>query len=274
MAFTKIGFYGDSFVEVWQDGIDGPKNDLKTWPRIVADKFDLEIVHTGKGGTSYWDIPLQQFTLKPNAEGIIDIPDILIFCWTSSNRLYSKDRIQLMPNPRQSLFQLGPKTLDPLTIEKMDSAARGYYKYIHDEKKEIAEYQACLYWFDETILSKIPSDRKIIHLWSYGHENTENPKHRVGTYHPENLKYLHTWKNGCEIRPSCMSISLMDGCNVSHISNVENHFNTQDKHNIMADFIMHSLIDTNIDGGYDRGALNDYSENITKRSFNKIPHRK
>ena len=32
----------------------------------------------------------------------------------------------------------------------------------------------------------------------------------------------------------------------------------------MADFVMHSLIDTNVDGGYHREALNDYSDNVVK----------
>ena len=254
MAHSKIGFYGDSFVETWRHD-DGPKNGLKTWPKIVAEKFDLDIVHSGKGGTSYWDIPLQQFSLD-------NVPDILIFCWTSSSRLYNKDRIQLMPNPRESLFQLGPKTLDGVTIAKMDSAARGYYKYIHDEKKEIAEYKACLYWFDETILSQVPLDRKIIHLWSFGHDKHDTKL--SGKYHPHNLTYMHNWKHGCEIRPSCMSVALMDGANFHDVDKSENHMNTQAKHDLMASFVMHSLIDTNVNGGYDREALNDYSENVVK----------
>ena len=71
--------------------------------------------------------------------------------------------------------------------------------------KELAEYKACLYWFDQTILSQIPSDRKIIHLWSFGHDKQDSKL--SGKYHPNNLTYLHNWKHGCEIRPSCMSIA-------------------------------------------------------------------
>ncbi len=245
MSFTKIGLYGDSFVEVWKE-----KNKLNTWPHIVADKFDLEIVHSGQGGTSYWDIPLNQFTLKPNEEGIFNVPDILIFCWTSSARIYNKDGIHLNPDPKKVWWKKG-KVKD----EYVDASEK-YFKYIQDDKKEIAEYQSCLFWFDQTVLSKIPIDRKIIHLWSYGHNVTD--------YHPDNIKYLHTWENGLEIRPSCMSIATMDGCSLEDIESHENHFNTQEKHNLMADFVMHSLIDTNVDGGYDRSALNDYSENVIK----------
>lgn len=253
MAHSKIGLYGDSFVEVWPEEKKKYKEEehysLTPWPKIVAEKFNLEIVHSGKGGTSYWDIPLQQFSLD-------NVPDILIFSWTSSARLYNKEGIQLHPNPGKIWWQEGD------VKDGYVDASKQYFKYIHDTEKEIAEYKACLYWFDETILSQIPLDRKIIHLWSFGHDNTDTKL--GGTYHPSNLTYLHNWKNGCEIRPSCMSIALMDGAGFDDVDPFENHLNTQTKHNLMADFIMHSLIDTNVNGGYDREALNDYSENVIK----------
>lgn len=252
MAYTKLGLYGDSFAEVWDDQT---KTSLKTWPRIIAEKFDVDIVHSGKAGSSYWDIPLQQFSFE-------NCPDILIFCWTSSARLYHKDGIQLHPNPNKSWFG-NKKDLNDQQKQKLVNASQEYYKYIHDDSKEIAEYKACLYWFDETVLSKIPSDRKIIHIWSFGHDNTDSKL--SGTYHPHNLTYLHRWKNGCEIRPSCMSIALMDGASFDDVDPFENHFNTQEKHDLMASCVMHSMIDTNVNGGYDREALNDYSENVIKK---------
>ena len=91
-----IGLYGDSFVEVWKE----KKSDLNTWPNIIAEKFNLEIVHSGKGGTSYWDVPLNQFSLN-------NVPDILIFCWTSSARIYNKDGIHLNPDPKKIWWEKG-----------------------------------------------------------------------------------------------------------------------------------------------------------------------
>ena len=95
MAHIKMGLYGDSFVEVWSEGEKKFKDEehcsLETWPNIVAKKFELDIVHSGKGASSYWDIPLQQFSLD-------NVPDILIFCWTSSARLYQKNGIQNITN--------------------------------------------------------------------------------------------------------------------------------------------------------------------------------
>jgi len=245
MSKKTIGLYGDSFVEVWDK--DKKKNkdknylSLKTWPNLIAEKFDLDIVHSGQGGTSYWDIPLQQFSLN-------DIPDILIFCWTSSARLYNKEAIQLHPDPSKSWFN---KEVSSNIKEQLINASQQYFKYLHDEKKEILEYQSCLFHFDETILSKIPSDRKIIHLWSFGH-NTTN-------YHPNNIAYLHNWKHGLEIRPCCMSIALMDGCSIDDADPFENHLNTQGKHNLIVDFISHSLVT------YDTNTLNDYSDNVMKK---------
>ena len=61
-----------------------------------------------------------------------------------------------------------------------------------------------------------------------------------------------------------MSVALMDNCNINDVDSYENHMNTQEKHNLMADFVMHSLIDTNVDGGYDRDAMNDYTENLKR----------
>ena len=104
MAHSKIGLYGDSFVEVWPEEKKKYKEEehysLTPWPKIVAEKFNLEIVHSGKGGTSYWDIPLQQFSLD-------NVPDILIFSWTSSARLYNKEGIQLHPNTGKIWWQDG-----------------------------------------------------------------------------------------------------------------------------------------------------------------------
>lgn len=253
MARIKMGLYGDSFVEVWSEEKKKQKDEehcsLETWPNIVAKKFELDIVHSGKGGSSYWDIPLQQFSFS-------NVPDILIFCWTSSGRIYNKDGVHINYDSNKIWHQ------NEKVSEEHKKASEYYFKHIHDEDKELAEYKACLYWFDQTILSQIPSDRKIIHLWSFGHDKQDNKL--SGKYHPNNLTYLHNWKHGCEIRPSCMSIALMDGANFDDVDPFENHFNTQTKHNLMADFVMHSLIDTNVDGGYHREALNDYSDNVVK----------
>ena len=241
MSHIKLGLYGDSFVETWPEEkkkyLNKEHYSLTSWPTLIAKKFDLEIVHSGKGGTSYWDIPINQFSLS-------NVPDILIFCWTSSARLYNKQGIQLHPDPGKIWWQKGD------VKNEYVEASKQYYKYIHDTEKEILEYQSCLHWFDNCILDKIPTDRKILHLWSFGH-NKDN-------YHPNNIKYLHTWENGLEIRPACMSISLMDGCSVDQVDPFENHMNTQEKHNLMADFISHSL------ESYDINTLNDYSDNVIK----------
>tara|TARA_Y100000590_G_scaffold114467_1_gene130421 strand:+ start:3064 stop:3828 length:765 start_codon:yes stop_codon:yes gene_type:complete len=248
-----IGLYGDSFVEVLSEDkkqyVDEKYYSLKSWPKIVADKFKLDIVHSGKGGTSYWDIPINQFVFK-------DCPDVLIFCWSSSARLYSKDGLHLHPTPGKKWWGQQQDKID-----KHLEASNLYFKYLHDYEKELLEYKSCLYWFDNAILDKIPSDRKIVHLWSFGHMIDFD---REDKYHPENLRYLHNWKNGVEIRPSCMSVALMDNCNINDVDSYENHMNTQEKHNLMADFVMHSLIDTNVNGGYDRDAMNDYTENLKR----------
>ena len=135
-----IGYFGDSFCV-------SKKRD--SWCVLLAQKLDLEIVHWGTGGASIWNTMLEfnNTTAKP---------DVIIFCWTNSNRLYHPT-LPLTPNAVPI----------PAEDPQVFAAAESYYKYLQNDEKDKLASRYALQWFDQNILKPYEDSHKIIQMWSF-----------------------------------------------------------------------------------------------------------
>lgn len=170
----KIGFYGDSFC----CEISNPHSKLKgydTYIKKIKDYYNADIVHLGVGGSSVWDVILQQFNLGA-------VPDVCVFSWTDFNRLYHKDVRNITYSSLKNK-KIKDYKLNDLIYYNVISASKKYFDYLHDSEKAKLEYRAALEYFDNNILNQV--NGKIIHLWSF--ENTYTWKHGINVPIPLNL---------------------------------------------------------------------------------------
>lgn len=230
----KIGFYGDSFA-------DCVKYSEDTYLNILSKKLNAEIVHTGYGGSSVWDVVLKQF--DP-----LNTPDICVFCWTHSVRLYHSTYRSLTPNSESNI--------------EIQSAVDQYYAHLFNLEKSLLEYKSLLYWFDNVVLSEISKHKKIIHLWSIGERKSKNFKNwkTADAHLLENIEYIHEWKNGVEIKPALMYLSVWNNSSEQNLKyfNKETRFNHLEpyKHLMLASWIEQAL------AHYSDGVKLDFSNDI------------
>lgn len=152
----KIGFYGDSFC----CEVSNPHSLVKgydTYIKKLKKHYDADIVHLGVGGSSIWDVILQQFNTD-------DVPDVCIFVWTDYNRIYNKNLRNLtMASLENKIWK--DYSLQDISHRKIINAAKEYFKHLYDFDKARIESLAAMQYFDITILSTVNS--KIVHLWSF-----------------------------------------------------------------------------------------------------------
>lgn len=188
----KIGFYGDSFC----CEVTNPHSVLKgydTYIKKIKKHYRADIVHLGVGGSSVWDVILDQFKLD-------NVPDVCIFCWTDYNRLY---------NTKLRNLTLGSVTNKPLKDYSVNdllnrnviSAAKEYFTHLHDFEKARIENIAAMQYFDLNVLSKVNS--KIIHLWSFENQ--------------------YTWQHGTTINTPLNSFVQEETWAANHLNGEENN---------------------------------------------------
>lgn len=164
----NIGFYGDSFC----CEISNPHSIVKgydTYIKKIKQHYDANITSLGVGGSSVWDVILQQFKSEST-------PEVCIFCWTDPNRIYNKN-VRNITYGSVTDKKLKDYKLSDLIYYKTISAAKQYFKYLHDYDKSQLEYAAALEYFDNNVLTHVNST--LIHLYSF--EKT------------------YTWKNGITV---------------------------------------------------------------------------
>ena len=78
----KIGFFGDSF-----SAENPPKFFYKyrTYISLLEQEYKINIPIYSRGGTSHWDLIINQFL--PNID---NLPDICIFTWPDENRFFHR----------------------------------------------------------------------------------------------------------------------------------------------------------------------------------------
>lgn len=166
----KIGFFGDSFCAEMRNQ-HSILHRYSSYIKLIKDHYHADIVNLGVGGSSCWDVILQQFPkFKDN------LPDVCVFVWTDWNRLYHP-KVRNIGN-----WVLIPKILNEFSpsrflYSKYYKLAQDYYKEFYDDHKALQERTAALYHFDKTVLEPIMSKTKIIHCWSF----VENNKFRFSS---------------------------------------------------------------------------------------------
>lgn len=244
-----IGFFGDSFCAdekvKWSNVSDRSidfwnVNKYTTYIELLSKHYNAEVVSLGHKSSSIYDLYFNQF--KP----LVDsgkVPDICIFVWTNSGRLFHRKVRELTHN-----------VLDLNTVkDPIWKAAKDYYLYLQDTEKDELDYISFLQYFDLNILSKLNS--KIVHLWSFGNTGVKPNK---DTFHPTKEKYFYKWTNGVEIRPSMSSIALVN----SSIKDVYDHYWPNHLRGDMKNRIVFEYIISAIDN-YESGKLINFTDNVT-----------
>jgi hypothetical protein len=176
----KIGFFGDSFcMELSNIHSEAYKYD--TYLTMIKNHYAADIVNLGQGGSSVWDVIINQFPPHLN-----NLPDICIFCWTDYNRIFHRTFRSLTGG---SVLNLKQKDITDhhRTQKHVFDAATHYFLNLYDEEKSKLELQAALHYFDDYVLSKIFNKTKIFHMWSF--------------------EKCYDWKYGNDILPALVSIT-------------------------------------------------------------------
>ena len=225
MKEQTIGFFGDSFCA----NKNNPLNifsKTNTYTSMLADHLKSRIVNLGVGGSSIADTILLQLTpfIKSNT-----VPDICVFVWTNPGRLFNRTFRNLNH----------ASVLDATSSDPIWKAAKDYYGHLYDHELIELEYIALLEYIDNNILSSLPSTTKIIHLWAFG-KFKDFTEEFLSIDH---IDYHYKWKNGIEIRPALISVSLLGSTVEKFINNhVPNHMDTQEKNDIIFTWIKDALI--------------------------------
>jgi hypothetical protein len=213
----QIGFYGDSFCK------DKFYPKYETYVSLLLKHYDAGLAHVGQPGSSLWDLIINQF---PKEE--TKLPDICVFCWTSHERFYHKTvrtirQLEAL-NYSATKIKVTPNYSFGLNSDVW-KASEQYYKHLFDDNKARLEYKAALHYFDTVILESY-KNTKFIHLWSFG-DTIKIHDEAIDTWAPDNLRYMHDWKNGVEIRPSLMSIATrqqLDYNAPNHLPGKDNNY--------------------------------------------------
>jgi len=178
----KIGFFGDSF-----SAENPPKIFYKyrTYISLLEQEYKTNIPIYSKGGSSHWDLIINQFL--PNID---NLPDICIFTWPDENRFFHRTvrgirrkEALIYSQEQYKLFKISYS----FGLHKNTwKAAEMFYHYLFDEEKNEIEYKSSLHYFDNVIIDKL-KDKKFIHLWSF------NQKHK--------------WKNNIELDEPLIKIA-------------------------------------------------------------------
>ena len=234
----KIGFFGDSFCN-HESTAHSDKNGYETYIRQVKNHYNADIINTGHGGSSIWDLYLLQ--LKP----LIDkneIPDVTVCVWTSYGRLfhrvtrgihYSAGLEGYNHKKAEHFKKLLPELATNFFKKEVWDAAQAFYLNLYDTEKEELEHVSFIQYLDNNVFSNWPTNKKLIHLWSFGkyNEDTSVP-----------AEYPHTFKNGVELRPPLFYISAKEGWkNYPIIDDRANHLGTQESNNIVANAIIKAI---------------------------------
>jgi hypothetical protein len=173
-----IGFFGDSFCATKGAG---------TWLDQLANHYDAKATHYGVVGSSAGDAIVNQFGTEQKRG---KTPDIAVFVWTNSARLFHPHVRNITPE----------RALSPLRDVKdhvpLWNAARDYYLHIYDQKHHELLFLSLIHYFDKMVLPDLPN-MKVVHLWAFA----DGGKGNIPTTYP------YTFTSGVEVRPALVNIA-------------------------------------------------------------------
>jgi hypothetical protein len=242
-----IGFFGDSFAA---EGVNPHAwwNKYTPYTIKLEKHYDATIVNFGKGGSSIWDALLIQLDplIKSNC-----VPDICIFVWTNPGRLFHREVRRINHGDA-----LTPKfhTYN-IFKHKIWKAAKEYYLHLYDHEQAELALLSVMHYVDNVLLPSLPKTTKIIHFWS-----SAQPKSwETQDFHPNKISYPYKWKNGVEIRPALISLSLCDqDVSILQVDKRANHLDGEVKNTMIAEWVKYAV------ENYQDGLLLDYTSDVAK----------
>jgi len=182
----KIVGFGDSFITHC--------NSWYGYTNLIASHFDAEFISYGHEGSGAWDAYFQLENYLRNNPA----PDVILFAWSASSRLYHPDIRTLCYNSVIA-NPVEPKNPAHKPIYK---AAEEYYNHLHRINKTDLEHSCLYHWIDTVFVPRYPNT-KFIHMWGF-------PKTHVDWGDPSKMEYLHTFTTAVEIRPALIHLSYLD----------------------------------------------------------------
>jgi hypothetical protein len=199
---NTIGFFGGSFcAEIKND--HSISHSYETYIEKLSNHYSAEILNLGVGGAGDWDCFLLQFQEIAKKQ----IPDICIFAWTESHRLFHRKyrNLNLISIENSDLKSENPE---------LYKASLNYYRYLLDFEKSDFERSSLLYYLDNKIFPMY-KNTKFIHMWSF--------KDSV----------IQRWNTGVEIRPALVELSAPNIDDLPPRDQRANHLDGEEKNGLL-----------------------------------------
>jgi hypothetical protein len=213
----KIVGFGDSFITY-----------CNTWygyTNLIASRFDAEFISFGYAGSGTWDAYFQlENYLKNNPA-----PDVILFAWSASTRLYHPD-IRDLCYTSVVMQPVEPKSEEHRPIYE---AANAYYQHLHHITKTDQEHSCFYHWIDTVLVPRYPNT-KFIHMWGF-------PKNYCDWGDTEQMEYLHTFTTAVEIRPALIHLSYLDEWPDDLANETRGNHLSPKMHKILADNIIAAI---------------------------------
>lgn len=199
---TTIGFFGGSFCAELEND-HSISHGYETYIKKLSRHYSAEILNLGKGGAGDWDCFILQFqeTIKKQ------VPDICIFAWTESYRLFHRKHrnLNLISIENSNLKNENPEIYN---------ASLNYFRHLIDFEKSDLERISLLYYLDNEIFSAY-KNTKFIHMWSF--------KDSV----------IQRWNTGVEIRPALVELSAPNTDDLPAGDQRANHLDGEEKNELL-----------------------------------------
>jgi len=223
----KIVGFGDSFIlGVTPNHTEWPH----TYQGLVSEKLNADVEFRGQPGTGPWSA---FFDFLEYQKPI----DVAIFAWSEPSRLYHP----VVKPLNVASVRYDIKNYDHPHYDVIE-AADLYYGCLMDHRKKNYELTALMNLID-TMSLDFPNT-KFVHLHCFG---KDEPGEWWGdtyeTIKQDKLKYHHIFKNGIQIHPPLMYMSVKHewmGKDKLFIENRQCHLSL-DMHKLLADAIVESI---------------------------------
>ena len=202
---TTIGFFGTSFCQNLTTE-HSTTNGYTTYMQSLVDYYDAQVVNTGVGGGSCFDVrdrQLKPFILQGR------LPDISIFVWAKPTMIVDGQavvmgsRSMLRAQTRIKRLNLPMSDLGP--FRDLELLAQSADQLLAHTAALASSTRDCMQTIDQHLLA-LGTDSRIVHMWS-------NPPHYVDTRWCAwtNDPYQHyEWRSGTHILPELWHVFLSD----------------------------------------------------------------
>jgi|688.fasta_scaffold03731_9 hypothetical protein len=205
----KLVAFGDSFIQPSPHNEEeklfrNHSNYTECYEGILARYYNTVPNFMGVPGSGPWSM-FMNFIQYMETVDDEEYPDVVLFAWSEPSRLYHKEYVI-----NSGLASQDRRNWDQDKIDTMD-AALDYYRCLLDTNKNNYDLRALMLYTDE--LTKNYPNVKFVHMYCW---SIIEDMYYVGWHNHyrekklDELDYGHTFKNGVQIRPPLMYLSMLD----------------------------------------------------------------